>query len=104
VAAVLLVAFFVARSCQESQIRVTKEQAIATAEEEVDFVPENTQVRLLRQGLGSEPFWFVSLSVPGKEDEDSFSELALIRIDANTGKVADVQEGKPARQEQRRQR
>jgi hypothetical protein len=104
IGALLVLAFFVSRSCQQSQIRVTKEQAIATAEEQVDFTPENTQVRLLRQGLTSRPFWIVSLSIPSDEAENSFSHLALVRIDANTGKIAEVQQGRPARQEQRSQR
>ena len=86
----LVVAFFVARSCQQSQIRITKEQAIATAKRQVDFRPENTQIRLLRQGITRQPFWIVSLSVPSPEGEDSFSRLAVVRVDANTGKVEEV--------------
>jgi uncharacterized membrane protein YkoI len=86
VVAVLLFAFFVARSCQEDQIRITEEQAIATAERQVDFTPENTQIRLLRQGIDTRPFWIVSLSI---------SRLALVHIDANTGKVTKVEEQEP---------
>jgi hypothetical protein len=86
---VLVLAFFVARSCQQSQVRVTKEQAIATAEREVDFTPRRTQIRLLRQGINSKPFWIVSLSVPGRV-EDTFRRLAVVRVDANTGKVEEV--------------
>jgi hypothetical protein len=86
---VLLLAFFVARSCQQSQVRITKEQAVATAEREVDFDPRRTQVRLLRQGLSSKPYWIVSLSIPGPET-DTFSRLAVVKIDANDGEVAEV--------------
>jgi uncharacterized membrane protein YkoI len=86
---VLAVAFVVAQTCQQSQVRVTKEQAIATAREEVDFTPRRTQIRLLRQGIQSKPFWIVSLSVPG-EREDTFRRLATMRIDANNGKVVEV--------------
>lgn len=89
IVAVLVLAFVVAQTCQQSQIRVTKEQAIATATREVDFRPENTQIRMLRQGIASEPFWIVSLSVPG-EPEGSFRELAVVRVDANTGNVEEV--------------
>jgi hypothetical protein len=93
IGAVLALAFVVSRGCQQSQIRITKEQAIATAERQVHFTPENTQVRLLRQGLTSKPFWIVSLSIPRSENEQTFRRLALIRVDANTGKVASVQQG-----------
>jgi hypothetical protein len=88
---VLVVAFAVAQTCQQSQIRLTKDQAIAKAEREVDFKPDRTQIRLLRQGIQSEPFWIVSLSIRGA-DENTFRELALVKIDANTGKVESVRQ------------
>ena len=56
----------------------------------MDFTPKRTQVRFLRQGLDSKPYWIVSLSRPGKQ-RGTFSELAVVRVDANTGKVKDVQ-------------
>jgi hypothetical protein len=88
---VLAVAFAGAQTCQQSQIRFTKEQAIATAKERIDFTPDRTQVRLVRQGIASEPYWFVSLSIAG-DGEDEFSELAVVKIDANNGKVDEVRQ------------
>jgi hypothetical protein len=90
---VLGLAFVAARTCQQSQVRLTKEQAIAKAERQVDFRSTSTQIRLLRQGLESRPFWIVSLSIP-VEDSQVYKRLAVVRIDANTGKVADVREGR----------
>ena len=86
---VLLLAFLVSQTCQKSQVRLTKDQAIARAEQQVDFEATNKQVRLLRQGVGAKPFWIVSLSIPRK-DGTTFYKLAVIRINANTGKIADV--------------
>jgi hypothetical protein len=84
--------FAVSRSCQQDQIRVSKEQAISTAQRQIDFKPTRTQVRLLRQGLNSRPNWIVSLSIPSGNSlsTQEFRELALVRVDANTGKVVDV--------------
>jgi hypothetical protein len=79
---------FVANSCQRSQVRIDEQQAIATAREQVDFRPRAEQVRLVRQGLTSRPFWAVSLSVPG--GAAGFKELAVVKVDANTGKVVSV--------------
>ena len=86
---VLVLAFVVARSCQQEQVRITKEQAIVTATREVDFTPERTNIRLLRQGVSSKPYWFVNLSIPGPE-EGTVRRLSVVKIDANTGKVAGV--------------
>jgi hypothetical protein len=87
--AVLVAAFVFAQTCQQAEVRVSEEEAIATAREQVDFEPRRTQIRLLRQGIGSEPFWIVSLSIPG-EREDTFRRLATVRVDANDGEVVEV--------------
>jgi hypothetical protein len=92
---VLAAAFVFAQTCQKDQVRVSKEQAIETARDQVSFEPELTQIRFLRQGLGSRPVWIVSLSIPG-EAEGSFKRIAVVRVDANSGKVEDVERGRPA--------
>jgi hypothetical protein len=84
---VLLIATgFAAQSCQQSQVRVSKERAIATASPKAGFVPERTQVRLVRQGLTGRPFWAVSFSVPAASG-DGYEKLTTVRVDANTGAV-----------------
>jgi hypothetical protein len=96
VVALFLFTFFVAKSCQDEQVRLSQEEAIALASDQVDFEPENTQIRLLRQGLDRRPVWVVSLSIPKGKDEgpdpDVFKRLALVRIDANQGTVESVEE------------
>jgi hypothetical protein len=85
--------FVASRSCQQDQIRISKQLAIATAERQVQFHPTRVQIRLLRQGLNSRPNWVVSLSIPAPGPvigDPKFKELALVRVDANTGKVVDV--------------
>ncbi len=88
-AALLAVTVVAAQSCQRSQIRLTKERAIATARPEAGFTPERTQVRLVRQGINGHPFWAVSFSVPAPSG-DGYARLSTVRVDANTGKVAAV--------------
>ena len=87
----LVAAFVAAQTCQKSQIRLDKNQAIAKAEEQVDFTPRRTQIRFLRQGLTGRPKWVVSLSIPS-ERKDVFDELAVVRINANSGKVESVKQ------------
>lgn len=87
-------AFAVSRGCQKSQIRITKERAVVTARQQVDFEAQRTQVRLVRQGLNSRPYWAVSLSIP--RADGTFAKLATVRIDANTGKVAALNVSEPS--------
>jgi hypothetical protein len=89
IGSILVLAFVASRTCQKSQIRVTKDQAIATAERQVGFEPTREQVRLVRQGLNSKPFWAVSLSIPSRNGQ-GFRRLTVVKVDANTGKVASV--------------
>lgn len=86
--ALFIVTLVASRGCQQAQVRLSKEQAIATARRQVDFRPSQTQVRLVRQGLNARPYWAVSLSVP--RGDGTFSRLATVRVDANNGKVAAV--------------
>jgi hypothetical protein len=89
IVAVLLLAFVAAQTCQKSSIRIDKDQAIVKATEQVDFKPTRTQIRLVRQGITSRPFWVVSLSRRGRKP-GTFSELAVVKINANTAKVESV--------------
>lgn len=84
----LVLAFVVARSCQQSQVRITQEQAIATAREEIRFTPDTVNVRLLRQGLRSKPYWFVNMST--RTRSGAVQRLVVVEIDANNGKVVEV--------------
>jgi hypothetical protein len=91
--ALVALTVLVANSCQKAQVRISQNQAIGTARGQVDFRPTRTQIRLVRQGINSHPFWAVSLSVP---KGTGFKELAVIRVDANTGKVASVAVQQPS--------
>ena len=98
VVVVLLVAYFGARSCQDEEIKFSQDEAVALATEQVDFEPTRTMVRLLRQGLSREPFWFVSLAIPVGDDPDTdlFRRLTLVKINATTGEVVSVDQEVPS--------
>ena len=89
VVALLAVTFVAAQSCQQAQVRFTKEAAIATARPQAGFAPERTQVRLVRQGLTGHPYWAVSFSIPAPSG-DGYTKLTTVRVDANTGKLEAV--------------
>jgi hypothetical protein len=86
VVALFAVTVVAAQSCQQAQVRVSKERAIETARPEAGFAPERTQVRLVRQGLTAHPYWAVSFSVPAASG-DGYAKLTTVRVDANSGKV-----------------
>jgi hypothetical protein len=89
VVALIAATAIAAQSCQQAQVRVNQERAIATARTQASFTPERTQIRLVRQGLTAHPYWAVSFSVPAPSG-DGYTKLTTVRVDANTGKVAAV--------------
>lgn len=91
VVALFVLIVIVAKTCQSSQIKVSQDEALALATEQVRFEPEDTQIRLLRQGLDRHPFWIVSLSVPNP-GRATFEELGVVRIDATSGEVVEVRD------------
>jgi hypothetical protein len=86
---VLVVAFFVSKSCGAVGDEVTQEEAVVIAEDAIDFEAEHHQIRLFKKGLHSHPYWGVSLY---NGDRTNPTECQVVQIDAETGKVASVQD------------
>ena len=92
--ALFAVTFVAAQSCQQSQVRISQERAVAAAQARANFVPERTQIRLVRQGLNGHPFWAVSLSASSGRGTEP-DRVTTVRVDANTGAVASVNQQAP---------
>jgi len=76
------------RGC--SQVDVSKDEAIATALAEIDFVPERSDAKLLRQGMSSTA-WFVVFTIRDPDGgRDDFLRHTAVTINARTGEVTDV--------------
>ena len=62
VAAVLVAAFLVSKSCGSSENAVSQERAKEIARAAVDFEPDRVGIRYLKRGFQSRGYWAVSLS------------------------------------------
>lgn len=92
---IFVLCIVVAKGCQNDQVKFTQEEAVAKAKESVDFKPTFTQVRLLRQGINRQAFWFVSLSIPigySGDRPDLFAALSVVQIDAKSGEVIGIKQ------------
>lgn len=88
-AAVLLAAFLVARTCGSSEPSVSQEEAVEIAKRQVDFEPRQVQIRNVPRGIEGRRSWAVSLYTgtvarPGT--------CRVVEIDAGSGEVAQVRE------------
>jgi hypothetical protein len=88
--AILLVAFLASRSCASATGDIDQDEAIAIAKGQVDFEPEQVNVRFFRQGVPSRPFWAVSLT--DRDESGAVERRTLIVVSAATGEVAKVDE------------
>ena len=85
--AVLLVAFFVTKSCERQQNEITQDEAVAIAKEHVDFTPDDYQVRYLPQGVPPVYFWAVSLYTLRNGQP---AHVQVVLVNATTGMVQDT--------------
>lgn len=76
----------------DSDLKISGEEATVIAEQQLDFSPEQTAVRLVREGIGLEPVWAVSFSIPGTGNEE-FAELLVVEVDAITGEIRQISRG-----------
>ena len=91
---VLAISLIFFRGC--SGVEVSEEDAVATARAEIDFEPERTEARVLRQGFPTRPVWVVVFTVPDPEGgRDDFLRRAAVWVDAGTGELIDVEINEP---------
>ncbi|MEX0816242.1 MAG: hypothetical protein WD027_02255 [Gaiellales bacterium] len=87
VVVVLLVAFLVSRSCGRVGNEISQDQAVEIAKGQLDFEPDQFQVRLFKKGVNSRPYWGVSL-YNGPRTQPT--RCRVVQVDAVTGRVAAV--------------
>lgn len=84
----LLLIFAVSRGCQREGLDVTQDEAVEIAREQVDFEPDDVQVRLLRQGVAFTQRWIVGLAET-RPNGERFN-VTVVVIDAESGEVVEV--------------
>jgi len=82
--AVLLLAFVVLKGCVRQQNEISQDEAVAIAKEQVDFQPDDYQIRYLPQGVPPVYYWAVSLYTL-KNGRPAHVEVVL--VNAKTGAV-----------------
>ena len=94
VGVVLALSLIFFRSC--SGIEISEEDAVATARAQIDFEPERTEARVLRQGIPTRPVWVVVFTVPDPEGgRNDFLRHAAVWVDASSGELLDVKISEP---------
>ena len=101
VVGLVLVVVFTTRTC--SGVAGEEEEAVAAAlaaleQSDDGFVPEHTEASILRQGMPTSAVWVVVFTVADPDPDagrNEFLRHAVVRVDANTGEVLDVDISEP---------
>jgi hypothetical protein len=88
-AAVVVAALLVARSCGETETKVSHDEAVAIGREAIDFEANYVQVRLIKRGFKSQEVWLVGLAE--KEQDGTYVQAVSVLVDANSGEIIEIQ-------------
>jgi hypothetical protein len=88
---VLLFALGVSRGCASRGGEISQREAISIAREQIEYVPDRTQVRMIRRGFQARPYWAVSLAT--LDADGALDRVTVVVIDARSRDVAEVREG-----------
>ena len=83
----LIGAFLVARGCQRSQVRLTKDQAVAIGQRYIDFKPQGHRIASIPRGVPPKRYWAISYFI--RNGTGGFKRCAQVILSANTGKLVE---------------
>jgi hypothetical protein len=87
-AGLLALGFVLVHVVERHGTRVSQDEAVAIARAQIDFEPEDYQIRFLRRGIPSRGYWAVSFFI--RKAEGGYARVTVVLVDASSGKVAEV--------------
>ena len=66
---------------------VDSDEAIRIAREQIDFVPDQINAELGRQGFPSKPVWGITFWIETKDGEGEFERRTAVEVHAANGKI-----------------
>ena len=69
---------------------VDRDEAIRIAREQIDFVPEQTNAELGRQGFPPKAVWGVTFWIEAKDGGDGFERRTAVEVHADTGGILQI--------------
>ncbi len=66
---------------------VDRDEAIRIARQQIDFVPEQTNAELGRQGFPPKGVWAITFWIEAKDGGDGFERRTAVEVHADTGEI-----------------
>lgn len=87
-AGLLALGFVLVHVVDQRGARVGQDEAVAIARKQIDFVPEDYQIRFLRRGIPSRGYWAVSFFI--RKPAGGYDRVTVVLVDAASGRVTEV--------------
>ena len=89
--ALIVVALLLSRLSGRGEQQVSQERAVEIARPQVHFTPEGHNIRFLQRGIPPHGFWAVSFWI--KDKTGHATDVTVVVVDAETGRIAEVRAG-----------
>jgi hypothetical protein len=84
----LALGFVLVHVVDRNGAKVRQEEAVAIARAQIDFKPEDYQIRFIRRGIPSRGYWVVSFFI--RKQAGGYERVTVVLIDAASGRVTEV--------------
>jgi hypothetical protein len=86
----LVVGLVLTRVLGKTRPHVSKTQAVQIARPKVDFTPEGHNIRLVRRGIPSRPYWVISFWIRKSSGGGGYKRITVVLVDSTSGRIAEV--------------
>jgi Peptidase propeptide and YPEB domain len=84
----LALGFVLVHVVDRNGAKVSQDEAVAIARAQIDFKPEDYQIRFIRRGIPSRGYWVVSFFI--RKQAGGYERVTVVLVDAASGRVTEV--------------
>ena len=84
----LALGFVLVHVVDRNGAKVGQDEAVAIARAQIDFEPEDHQIRFIRRGIPSRGYWVVSFYI--RKQAGGYKRVTVVLVDAASGRVTEV--------------
>jgi hypothetical protein len=84
----LLVGLLLTRVLGKTRPHVSEAKAVQIARPKVDFTPQGHNIRLVRRGIPSRPYWVISFWI--RKSTGGYKRITVVLVDSDNGRIVEV--------------
>ena len=84
----LAVGLVLTRVLGRTRPHVSEAKAVQIARPKVDFTPQGHNIRLVRRGIPSRPYWVISFWI--RNSTGGYKRITVVLVDSDNGRVVEI--------------